>query len=126
MEYTDRHGVTHQARKTVCAECGRAGIADAETTGPTICVGCRMFGKAFQAAIGGEIDRRERLTQDEGLYRSKVSRTPACSYILDEGPTVTIDGQLYCSCVDCEVARSQWMEWRGPLIGTEIPEDRLA
>ena len=125
MEYTDRHGVTHQARKTVCAECGKAGIADAETTGPTICVGCRMFGRAFHAAMGGEIDRRERLTQDGGLYRSKVSRTPDCGYIRDEGPTVNIDGQLYCICEDCVSCREIWSENCDSLI-PETPEDCLA
>lgn len=62
MHYTDRHGKQHLARKTECAECGKPGIADAATTGPTICTPCRFFGRAFLAAVGTEIDRREKLT----------------------------------------------------------------
>ena len=81
--------------------------------------------KTFQAAIGGEIERRERLTQGEGLYRSKVSRTPACSYIRDEGPTVDIDGQHYCICEDCVSCREIWSENCDSLI-PEMPEDCLA
>lgn len=62
MHYTDRHGKRHLARNTVCAECGKPGIIDAATTGPTICSPCRLFGKAFLAAVGVEIARREKLT----------------------------------------------------------------